>query len=122
VEEDDPTHLPGGGFVDTLIVLDRPRATRIMSRCLAVPVQSQAEAINMTTTPRIDPDLLTILVCPLTRSPLHQEGEELVASVGGLRYPIRNNIPVLLIEEARLPPGVGSIEEFKKKFAQQIPR
>jgi len=69
----------------------------------------------------IDPELLKILICPLTRSPLKQEGEELVAAVGGLRYPIREGIPVLLVDEAKLPQGVASLNEFKKKFAQQIP-
>ncbi|MBI1337838.1 MAG: Trm112 family protein [Phycisphaera sp.] len=72
----------------------------------------------------IDPKLLSILVCPLTRSPLREEGNELVATKPegqGLRYPIRNNIPVMLIEEAKLPQGVASLDEFKKKFAQHIP-
>ena len=49
----------------------------------------------------INPELLQTLVCPLTRSPLRQEGEELVAEVGGLRYPIRNGIPIMLVDEAR---------------------
>jgi uncharacterized protein len=69
----------------------------------------------------LDPELLKILVCPLTRSPLKQEGDELVGAVGGLRYPIREGIPILLIDEAKLPPGIASLEEFKKKFAGQIP-
>ncbi|HEX7009998.1 MAG TPA: Trm112 family protein [Phycisphaeraceae bacterium] len=73
------------------------------------------------TPPSIDPELLQILVCPLTRSPLKQEGDELVAQVGGLRYPIRDGIPILLIDEARLPEGVASLEEFKQKFKDQIP-
>jgi len=49
----------------------------------------------------IDPDLLALLVCPLTRTPLRQEGEELVSDEAGLAYPIREGVPVLLIEEAR---------------------
>lgn len=69
----------------------------------------------------IDPELLKILVCPLTRSPLRQECDELVAEVGGLRYPIRDGIPVLLIEEARLPEGISSLEAFKERFKEQIP-
>jgi uncharacterized protein YbaR (Trm112 family) len=69
----------------------------------------------------IDHDLLKVLVCPLTRSPLRQEGDELVGTVGGLRYPIRDGIPILLIDEAKLPAGVASLEEFRKKFAEQIP-
>ncbi|MCX5661889.1 MAG: Trm112 family protein [Planctomycetota bacterium] len=72
--------------------------------------------------PKIDPELLKIIVCPLTRSPLRLEGEELVATVGGLRYPIREGIPVLLVDEATLPQGVASLDEFKRKFAEQIPK
>jgi len=78
----------------------------------------------MSQTPTIPADLLQILVCPLTRSPLKQEGNELVATRpegAGLRYPIRNGIPILLIDEAALPDGVESIDEFKQKYAQLIP-
>lgn len=62
---------------------------------------------------RIDPDLLEILRCPLTRSRLRPEGEFLVAEVGGLGYPVRDGIPVMLIEEARLPAGVESLAALK---------
>jgi uncharacterized protein YbaR (Trm112 family) len=51
----------------------------------------------------IDPELLAILVCPATRGPLrHDEGAgELVSDAAGLAYPIRDGVPVLLVEEAR---------------------
>jgi uncharacterized protein YbaR (Trm112 family) len=49
----------------------------------------------------IDPELLPILVCPLTRTPLRQEREELISDEAGLAYPIREGVPVLLVEEAR---------------------
>lgn len=71
----------------------------------------------------IAPDLLDILVCPLTRSKLRQEGDELVATApegAGLRYPIRDGIPILLIDEAKLPQGVATLDEFKHKYADQI--
>jgi uncharacterized protein len=69
----------------------------------------------------IDPELLAILRCPLTRSTLRQEGDYLIADVGGLAYPVRDGIPVMLVEEARLPPGIGSLDEFRRRFADQIP-
>jgi uncharacterized protein YbaR (Trm112 family) len=69
----------------------------------------------------IDPNLLQVLVCPLTRSPLQLEGDELVAATGGLRYPIRDGIPVLLVDEAKLPAGIASLDEFKQRFKHQIP-
>ena len=69
----------------------------------------------------IDPDLLDMLRCPLTRSRLRQEGDFLVAEVGGLMYPVREGIPVMLIEEARLPHGVASLDELKSRIRDQIP-
>jgi uncharacterized protein YbaR (Trm112 family) len=69
---------------------------------------------------QVDSTLLDILRCPLTRSRLHQEGEFLVSELGGLMYPVREGIPVMLIEEAKLPPGISSLDEFKQKFQQQI--
>jgi len=67
-------------------------------------------------TSTIDDETLKLIRCPLTRSPLRQEGDELVAEVGGLRYPIREGFPVLLMEEAALPPGVASIDELRAKL------
>ena len=67
-------------------------------------------------------DLLEILRCPLTLSRLHPEGGWLVAEVGGLAYPVREGIPVMLVEEARLPDGVASLDEFRTKFKDQIRR
>jgi uncharacterized protein YbaR (Trm112 family) len=69
----------------------------------------------------LDAELLEILVCPLTRSRLRLEGDFLVGEVGGLRYPIRDGIPVLLIDQAELPAGISSLEEFRRKYADHIP-
>lgn len=69
-------------------------------------------------------DLIAILRCPLTRSKLTQEGAWLVASSpsgAGLRYPIRDGIPVLLIDEATLPEGIASLDDFKQQHAEAIP-
>jgi hypothetical protein len=51
----------------------------------------------------IDPKLLEILVCPLTKSPLRydREAEELVSDEAGLAYPVRDGIPIMLVDEAR---------------------
>ena len=48
-------------------------------------------------------DLLARLVCPVTRSPLRWDAErrELVSDAAGLAYPVRDGVPVLLVEEAR---------------------
>ena len=77
---------------------------------------------NPSTSNTIDPELLSILRCPLTRSRLRQEGDFLIAEAGGLAYPVRDGIPVMLIEEAKLPVGVGSLDEFKQRYRDQIPQ
>ncbi len=69
-------------------------------------------------------ELLAILRCPLTRSTLSQEGDWLVAAEPGghgLRYPIRDGIPVLLVDEAALPEGIASLAAFKERYAGVIP-
>lgn len=68
----------------------------------------------------IDTDLLSILRCPLTHSRLKQEGDFLVAEIGGLRYPVRDGIPVMLVEEAKLPEEIESLDAFKQQYKDQI--
>lgn len=55
----------------------------------------------------LDPELLEILVCPNDRGELdHLEAEQiLVCKSCGYRYPIRDGIPVMLIDEAEKPPS-----------------
>ena len=77
--------------------------------------------MDSTTVNKIDPELVAMLRCPLTRSALTLEGDFLVAEIGGLRYPVRDGIPVMLVEEAKLPPGVASLDEFREKFKSDIP-
>ena len=51
----------------------------------------------------IDPKLLEILVCPLTKGPLRYDdaAQELVSETAGLAFPIRDGIPIMLVDEAR---------------------
>jgi uncharacterized protein YbaR (Trm112 family) len=51
----------------------------------------------------VDPKLLEILVCPLTKAPLvyDRAAQELVSVEAGLAYPIRDGIPIMLVDEAR---------------------
>jgi uncharacterized protein YbaR (Trm112 family) len=81
-----------------------------------------ASSSSSSSSNQIDPELLSILRCPLTRSKLRQEGDFLIAEVGNLAYPVRDGIPVMLIEEARLPAGISSLEEFKQRYRDQIPQ
>ena len=50
---------------------------------------------------KLDKKLLDLLVCPVSKGPLEQIGDELVCKVSKLAYPIRDGIPVMLPEEAR---------------------
>jgi uncharacterized protein YbaR (Trm112 family) len=58
----------------------------------AVPLQAE-----------VDPKLLEILVCPLTRGPLiyDRDAGELISRSAGLAYPVRDGIPIMLPDEAR---------------------
>ena len=51
----------------------------------------------------VDPKLLEILVCPMTKGPLRYDREtrELVSEKAKLAYPIRDGIPIMLVDEAR---------------------
>ncbi len=76
----------------------------------------------------VDPKLLEILVCPLTKAPLRYDraARELISEEAGLAYPIRDGIPIMLVDEARplrpeetggekaparLPPPLSQIDE-----------
>lgn len=52
---------------------------------------------------RIDPKLLEILVCPLTKTNLQYDAgaQELISKAAGLAFPIRNGIPLMTVEAAR---------------------
>ena len=51
----------------------------------------------------VDPKLLEILVCPITKAPLEYDAarQELISRPAKLAYPIRDGIPIMLPEEAR---------------------
>jgi uncharacterized protein len=51
----------------------------------------------------VDPKLLEVLVCPQTRTPLRydKERQELISDAARLAYPVRDGVPIMLIDEAR---------------------
>lgn len=51
-------------------------------------------------------DLLALLACPVTRTPLRwdEARRELVSEAAGLAFPVRHGVPVMLVEEARVLP------------------
>lgn len=62
-------------------------------------------------------ELLEILACPACKSKVRLESDRLICtnSPCGLQYPIREGIPVMLIEEAARPNNGGSAESWRKK-------
>lgn len=52
----------------------------------------------------LDPGLLDKLVCPVTRTKLRYDeaAQELVSEAAGLAFPVRDGVPVMLVEEARM--------------------
>ena len=54
-------------------------------------------------TKAIDAKLLEILVCPLTKTTLiwDKDNQELISKKAGLAYPVRDGIPIMLVDEAR---------------------
>lgn len=58
---------------------------------------------------KIDPKLLEILVCPLTKGPLRYDADagELISDQAGLAYPVRDGIPIMLVDEARKLDGAN---------------
>jgi hypothetical protein len=66
----------------------------------------------------IDPKLLEILVCPLTKAPLRYDrsAQELISDEAGLAYPIRDGIPIMLVDEAR------PLREDEKTAPKRLPQ
>ena len=62
----------------------------------------------------ISQELLDILRCPLDPSQTHLrlEGERLICQRCGLKFPIKDGFPVLVVEEAELPPGCDSVAQL----------
>lgn len=59
-------------------------------------------------------DLLSLLVCPLGKAPLRREGSEaLVCTRCGPRFLIRDEIPNMIIEEAKLPSGCSCLADLE---------
>ncbi|MBT5074741.1 MAG: Trm112 family protein [Kordiimonadaceae bacterium] len=52
---------------------------------------------------KLDPRLLDVLACPITKSPLSydEEAQELISKKAKLAFPIRDGIPIMLVDEAR---------------------
>ena len=59
--------------------------------------------MNTSTHVPVDARLLDMLVCPLTKTALvyDRDADELISAAAGLAYPIRDGIPIMLVDEAR---------------------
>jgi uncharacterized protein YbaR (Trm112 family) len=59
----------------------------------------------------IGEELLRLLACPLCKMDVHLEDERIVCPECGRRYPVRDGIPIMLVEEAERPDGTEFREE-----------
>lgn len=68
-------------------------------------------------------ELLDILVCPLTKQPLFydRDANELVSKAAGLAFPIRDNIPIMLVEEARTTEASETTESSDETSSSSFP-
>lgn len=70
---------------------------------LLVPLTRYKGVMTTSSSIQLDPRLLEVLVCPLTKVPLRydREKQELISDRAQLAYPIRDGIPIMLVDEAR---------------------
>ena len=76
-----------------------------------------AEETSQDKAKRVDPRLLEILVCPRTKTSLlyDEARQELISRAARLAYPIRDGIPIMLVDEAR------RLDEDEKAGRKQLP-
>jgi uncharacterized protein len=68
-------------------------------------------ANSMTTAADLPKELLDILVCPLDKARVHPQGMSLVCEKCGRAYPVRDGIPIMIIEEAKMPDSDSAAEK-----------
>lgn len=66
---------------------------------------------KITTAAELPKELLDILVCPLDKAKVHPEGMTLVCEKCGRAYPVRDGIPIMLVDEATLPTAQAGAEK-----------
>ncbi len=78
-------------------------STRIRARRYCHLIQVKHMSQHSRSGHEVDPKLLEILVCPVTKGPLEYDRakQELVSRAARLAYPIRDGIPIMLADEAR---------------------
>ena len=79
----------------------RRRSSSVTSEWSAAPEVDTSEPPKLGGD--VDPELLAILACPLDKNPVAREGNYLVCQECHRHYPIRDGIPVMLIDEALTP-------------------
>jgi uncharacterized protein len=65
---------------------------------------AEPQDLTLAEAPEVDPRLLEVLICPMTRSPLTYDRAkaELISKSARLAYPVRDGVPIMLVEEARV--------------------
>ncbi len=111
-----PEHGPPVAGEVYKIVLDIARAEKVLGWRPRVSLEEglartvewfgardRAEAISEESPSMIDKELLEIMACPVCKAPVVQQDDRIVCTACGRRYPIRDDIPVMLVDEAELP-------------------
>ena len=72
-------------------------------RIMEVKMLGTDATLNRQKSDDVDPRLLDVLVCPLTRSALHYDRaqQELISQQARKAFPVRDGVPIMLVEEAR---------------------
>lgn len=70
---------------------------------MAPDTETEAYTADRSEVCAVDPKLLEILACPVTKRPLRYDAarQELISDAAGLAFPIRNGVPIMLVDEAR---------------------
>jgi uncharacterized protein YbaR (Trm112 family) len=58
-------------------------------------------------------EIVELLRCPLGKAPLKQEGNYLVCTLCEVKFPVRDEIPILMIDEAVMPDGIKDLSDLK---------
>ena len=68
----------------------------------------------------ISKELLDILACPICKTDVRLEGDKIICTECGRRYPIRDDIPIMLIDEAELPETPKRTDLISASFSEVI--
>jgi uncharacterized protein YbaR (Trm112 family) len=95
------------GAVTAALGLGAIAVSELLSRRSGDRLDEEVPPDETTASPTqaLDEEFLALLACPVCKTQVRKDGDWLVCETCGRRYPIRDGIPVMLVEEAVLPEG-----------------